>query len=343
MSSKADAAFLRRLVTGLRDRARVAHVIPDASTTRRASVAIILRWRAPRGEWRPHRDVGAAASASASAAAADVTAEGGPKKRVGRRSSGSGVVLDTAGSAAAAAAAGAGAGASVDASSAGAQTTAEWHRPGLMQHVDDLLAFADVSASADDTASDSVAAYLRPRLQVLFIKRAVQERDAWSGQVAFPGGTREPDETDFLAAVRETQEEVGLDLTDSATFACVGRLDDRAVRKRGKSLGGFSLSSFVFLQLQPATGDADADAGASASSSAAAGAAGGGEGGPARRADSSTSGRHAYTLSEDEVAAVLWADTCRLHPDHGERPPPLSSFLEGCNRVGVPRAVLWPA
>ena len=59
----------------------------------------------------------------------------------------------------------------------------------------------------------AVAAILRRGPDLLFIRRAVHAGDPWSGQVAFPGGRKEPEDPDPIAvAVRETREEVGLDL-----------------------------------------------------------------------------------------------------------------------------------
>lgn len=51
------------------------------------------------------------------------------------------------------------------------------------------------------------------KLQILFIKRALQQKDIHSGQIAFPGGKLDPGESSKQAAIRETFEEVGLDLT----------------------------------------------------------------------------------------------------------------------------------
>jgi 8-oxo-dGTP pyrophosphatase MutT (NUDIX family) len=61
-------------------------------------------------------------------------------------------------------------------------------------------------------------------LEVLFIHRAVREGDTWSGQIAFPGGRKELGDADLLAtAIRETREEIGVDLAGAERL---GPLDD---------------------------------------------------------------------------------------------------------------------
>jgi 8-oxo-dGTP pyrophosphatase MutT (NUDIX family) len=61
-------------------------------------------------------------------------------------------------------------------------------------------------------------------LEALFIHRAERAGDTWSGQIAFPGGRHEPSDTDLRAtAIRETREEVGVDLTAAEPL---GVLDD---------------------------------------------------------------------------------------------------------------------
>ena len=50
-------------------------------------------------------------------------------------------------------------------------------------------------------------------LQVLLVKRAEKPTDPWSGQIAFPGGKRDPEDKDLKeTVVRETLEETGINI-----------------------------------------------------------------------------------------------------------------------------------
>jgi 8-oxo-dGTP pyrophosphatase MutT (NUDIX family) len=61
-------------------------------------------------------------------------------------------------------------------------------------------------------------------LETLFIHRAERAGDTWSGQIAFPGGRKESADADLRAtAIRETREEIGVDL---ATAELLAVLDD---------------------------------------------------------------------------------------------------------------------
>lgn len=69
---------------------------------------------------------------------------------------------------------------------------------------------------------------------ILFIQRATKAGDPWSGHMAFPGGHLDPEDADLrAAAVRETWEEVGLDLTHAAYL---GAVDQQRAMPRGRQL-----------------------------------------------------------------------------------------------------------
>ena len=59
---------------------------------------------------------------------------------------------------------------------------------------------------------------------VLLMERATHENDLWSGQIGFPGGRMEKrDNSPRQTAVRETREELGVDLSGARYL---GRLSD---------------------------------------------------------------------------------------------------------------------
>lgn len=65
--------------------------------------------------------------------------------------------------------------------------------------------------------------------EILFIKRALRSGDRWTGHVAFPGGRQDPDDIDDAAtSVRETEEEVGLEV-QSEDCLHIGNLPERLV------------------------------------------------------------------------------------------------------------------
>ncbi len=55
--------------------------------------------------------------------------------------------------------------------------------------------------------------------EALFIRRSSREDDPWSGHMAFPGGRFDPREHSLkMTAIRETREEIGLDLRRLGTY-----------------------------------------------------------------------------------------------------------------------------
>lgn len=78
---------------------------------------------------------------------------------------------------------------------------------------------------AEDGRRAAVAAVVTNALDVLFIRRAEYEGDPWSGHVSFPGGRVEAGEDPLTAAIRETCEELSLDLSRAQLL---GELDEVA-------------------------------------------------------------------------------------------------------------------
>ncbi|MDB5212172.1 MAG: MutT/nudix family protein [Myxococcaceae bacterium] len=107
---------------------------------------------------------------------------------------------------------------------------------------------ADVPDIAEGPPRAAVAAILRDGeegAEVLFILRAESPRDPWSGHIAFPGGRREPEDDSLLTtAIRETREEVGIEL---ARTDLVARLPAIPAFKRSKR-GVLVVTPFVFAK-----------------------------------------------------------------------------------------------
>ena len=115
------------------------------------------------------------------------------------------------------------------------------YRPQLLPHQEDMKTAA-VAAVVRDGAAGA---------EMLFIRRAENEHDPWSGQMAFPGGRQDPgDPSPLAAAIRETREELDLDLERGG--GCLGRLSDVAAVSRGRPLS-LVIIPFVFrIQGKPA-------------------------------------------------------------------------------------------
>ena len=141
--------------------------------------------------------------------------------------------------------------------------------------------------------------------QVLLIRRAVNPRDPWSGNVALPGGRQDAADggDDEATAIRETREEVGLDLTAKG-WERFGRLvDDRMIQPKGKPL---AVAMFGFA----ATDDASVP----------------------------TAG---LTLQPSEVADAWWVDTARIDAANLEwRHVELSTMAPGLKKRALAQRVL---
>jgi 8-oxo-dGTP pyrophosphatase MutT (NUDIX family) len=83
-------------------------------------------------------------------------------------------------------------------------------------------------------------------LEVLLAERKKREGDPWSGQIGLPGGRHHPEDGTLLnTALRETQEEVGLDLEGRAEV--LGHMPPRAPGNKPELL----VVPFVALLMEP--------------------------------------------------------------------------------------------
>ena len=110
------------------------------------------------------------------------------------------------------------------------------------------------NTAPEDEAHAAVAAIFRAptdheEAQVLLIRRSEREGDPWSGHMAFPGGKREASDANlFVTALRETQEEVGLDLERHARL--VTRMPSVPALTRSKR-GGMLVTPYIFALDKP--------------------------------------------------------------------------------------------
>ncbi len=115
-----------------------------------------------------------------------------------------------------------------------------------ISHLSQVLSAYRPTLREDAGRYAAVAAVLRDTeagAEVLLIRRTESPTDPWSGQMAMPGGKQDAaDLTLHHTAVRETFEEVGVDLRTAVTL---GRLDDTQAMARGRRTD-LVIAPFVF-------------------------------------------------------------------------------------------------
>ncbi len=94
---------------------------------------------------------------------------------------------------------------------------------GVVGDMTKRLAEREPRLSGLRSAAVSVVVIDKSAPKLLLIRRAERAGDPWSGQIAFPGGKSQPEDKGIRGtAVRETSEEVGIDLLGSAEFLGYG-------------------------------------------------------------------------------------------------------------------------
>ncbi|WP_437283971.1 NUDIX hydrolase [Sorangium sp. So ce406] len=107
-----------------------------------------------------------------------------------------------------------------------------------------VAAILRAPAGAPGTAREPMGDRDPGEAELLLIRRAEHPRDPWSGHMALPGGRRDAADSSLLdTAIRETREEVGIDL--AAHGALLARLPDLPAVVRGRRVG-LVISPFVF-------------------------------------------------------------------------------------------------
>jgi 8-oxo-dGTP pyrophosphatase MutT (NUDIX family) len=114
-------------------------------------------------------------------------------------------------------------------------------RVSLIDRLAARLALTDTRAPDDGRRRAAVAALIHDD-RVLLMKRTERAGDPWSGHISLPGGRHDPRDPDLLAtAVRETREELGIELAGARVL---GNLTPLHPRSAGPA--GVEVTPFVF-------------------------------------------------------------------------------------------------
>ena len=103
--------------------------------------------------------------------------------------------------------------------------------PSLIEPLAARLTLGDVRPAADGMRRAAVAVVLHdePAPRVLLMKRAERTGDPWSGHISLPGGGYHASDGDLrVTAIRETREELGIELAGARLLGSLAPLSPRA-------------------------------------------------------------------------------------------------------------------
>ncbi|HET7502004.1 MAG TPA: CoA pyrophosphatase [Kofleriaceae bacterium] len=127
--------------------------------------------------------------------------------------------------------------------------------PSFVESIAAQLSPREVRPAQDSVRRAAVAVVIheQPSPRVLLMKRAERDGDPWSGHISLPGGGYHAGDGDLcVTAIRETREELGVDLTGARLL---GNLATMHPRSSGPT--GVHVTPFVFATaaaLEPVCG-----------------------------------------------------------------------------------------
>jgi 8-oxo-dGTP pyrophosphatase MutT (NUDIX family) len=125
----------------------------------------------------------------------------------------------------------------------------------LIESLAAQLTLGDVTPAPDAQRRAAVAIVLHdePSPRVLLMKRAERPGDPWSGHISLPGGRYQAGDGDLrITAIRETEEELGIDLAGAVLLGNLAPLQPRSAGPNG-----IEVTPFVFVTeaaLEPVCG-----------------------------------------------------------------------------------------
>lgn len=121
----------------------------------------------------------------------------------------------------------------------------------LVEQLTARVALGDTRPAADGRRRAAVAVVLHdaPSPRVLLMKRAERAGDPWSGHISLPGGGYHASDGDLRAtAIRETHEELGVDLAGTRLLGNLAALHPRSTGPAGIEVTPFLFATPVALE-----------------------------------------------------------------------------------------------